>query len=98
MKSKIFKMLDVFFESVYFLIITYTLSSMYTSFKFQWVAIAFGAADLFAMMKYHQSVEKITGSKVAAIFALVCCWIVFAVLAYHFGYIRGEFTPFPSLY
>ena len=36
MKQKLFKAIEIFFESLYFLIITYTLSSMAVSFNMRW--------------------------------------------------------------
>ena len=98
MKKKLLKLLEVILESVCYLIITYTLSSMYTSFKLHWFAILFRAADIFALMKYYSSVNRKTGSNVAAVVALVCCFLAFAFLAAKIGYIQGEFRQFTSLW
>ena len=98
MKKKLLKLLEVILESVCYLIITYTLSSMYTSFKLHWFAILFRAADIFALMKYYSSVNRKTGSNVAAVVALVCCFLAFAFLASKIGYIQGEFRQFTSLW
>ena len=98
MKEKISKMLDILFESLVYLVINYTLSSMYASFKIHWYAVPFLAANLYVTYQYHNKILKITGSKVAAILALIICLIVFAYIAATVGYIRGEFTPFKSLW
>lgn len=98
MKTKLLKLLEVILESLCYLVITYTLSSMYTSFKLHWFAILFRAADLFAVVKYYNSVKKTTGSNVAAVVALVCCFLAFAFLAAKIGYIQGEFRQFTSLW
>ena len=98
MKKKLLKLLEVILESVCYLIITYTLSSMYTSFKLHWFAILFRAADIFALMKYYSSVNRKTGSNVAAVVALVCCFLAFVFLAAKIGYIQGEFRQFTSLW
>ena len=96
MKRKLLIFLEVILESICYLVITYTLSSMYTSFRFHWYAILFRAADIFAVIKYYRFVKKTTGSNWATIIALICCFIAFIFLAAHFGYIQGEFRQFPS--
>jgi len=98
MRSKLLKFLEVILESICYLIITYTLSSMYTSFKLHWYAILFRAADIFALMKYYSSVNKKTGSNVVSVIALVCCFLAFIFLSAKFGYIQGEFRQFTSLW
>lgn len=97
MKERLSKALDLIFESLYFLIVTYTLHSMYTSFRLHWYAVLFFSANLFAITRYYDRIAKVTGSKIAAVIALILCWLLFAYLAYSVGYIRGEFTAFPSL-
>jgi len=98
MKEKLSKTLDLVFESLYFLVITYTLHSMYTSFRLHWYAVLFFFANLFTMNHYYGRVVKITGSKLVAVVLLIVCWILFIYLAYSVGYIHGEFTPFTSLW
>ena len=97
MKENLSKALDLFFESLYFLVITYTLHSMYASFRLYWYAVLFFSANLFTIAHYYGRVVKITGSKLAAVVALITCWVLFACLACSVGYIHGEFTAFPSL-
>ena len=58
MRSKLLKLLEIILESICYLVITYTLSSMYTSFKLHWFAILFRAADIFVVFKYYGSVKK----------------------------------------
>ena len=53
--KKVWKALDILCETLFFLVITYTLSSMYTSFKTHWYAILFLAANIFAIGKYHMA-------------------------------------------
>lgn len=98
MKKKLLILLEVILESLCYLVITYTLSSMYTSFKFHWYAILFRAADIFALVKYYSAVNKKTGSNVASVIALVCCFLAFVFLSAKFGYIQGEFRQFTSLW
>ena len=98
MKEKLSKILDILFESFAYLVINYTLSSMYTSFKIHWYAIPFLATNLYVTFKYHSRISELTGSKIAAILALVICLILFAFIAAAVGYIHGDFTPFKSLW
>ena len=98
MKEKLSKILDILFESFAYLVINYTLSSMYTSFKIHWYAVPFLAVNLYVTFKYHNKILEITGSKIAAILALIICFILFAYIAATVGYIHGEFTSFKSLW
>ena len=98
MRKKLLILLEVILESLCYLVITYTLSSMYASFKLHWYALLFRAADIFALMKYYSSVNKKTGSNVASVIALVCCFLAFVFLSAKFGYIQGEFRQFTSLW
>ena len=98
MKEKAFKFLEILGESLFYLIITYTLSSMYTSFKFQWFAVGFQAANIFAFVKYYESMRRVTGSKVWTFLLLILNFLAFVLIAWNFGYIKGEFTPFTRIF
>ena len=98
MKQKLFKAIEVFFESVYFLVITYTLSSMAASFNPHWSSLLFRIANIFALTKYYESIRKHTGSHFWSYVILFLNLAAFALLAWKVGYIRGEITPFPRLY
>lgn len=97
MKEKLSKILDILFESFAYLVINYTLSSMYTSFKIHWYAVPFLATNLYVTFKYHSRILKITGSQIVAALALLICFILFAYISATVGYIHGDFTPFKSL-
>ena len=96
MKKKLLILLDVILESCCYLVITYTLSSMYTSFKLHWFAVAFKAVDIFVAFKYYNCVKKTVGSNLVACIALVCCFLVFAFLSARIGYIHGELRHFSA--
>ena len=70
MKEKLWKALDVLFESLFYLVLTYTLHSMYTSFKYEWYAIPFMAANIYATCKYYGRIVKITGYDFTPIYTL----------------------------
>ena len=97
MKQKALKGIEIFFESVYLLIITYTLSSMAASFNPHWSSILFRVANIFAISKFYESIKKHTGSHFWTYVILFLNLAAFSLLAWKIGYIRGEVTPFPNL-
>lgn len=98
MKKRVFAAIEIFFESLYFLVITYTLSSMAVSFNFDFFGLLCRVTNIFAFTKFYTSVQKHTGSHVWTYIILFLNLAVFALLSWKVGYIKGEFTPFPRLY
>ena len=90
--------IEVFFESLYFLVITYTLSSMAASFNPQWSAPLFRVTNIFALTKFYESIRRHTGNHFWTYVIMFLTLAAFALLAWKVGYIKGEFTPFPRLY
>ena len=62
MKQKLCRIIEIFFESLYFLIITYTLSSMAVSFNPQLLSLLFRVTNVFAFAKFYDSIRKHTKS------------------------------------
>jgi len=98
MKQKVFTALEIFFESLYFLVITYTLSSMAASFNFDLFGLLCRVANIYAITKFYESIRKHTRNHFWTYVILFLNLVVFALLAWKVGYVRGEFTPFPRLY
>ena len=98
MKKKLLAAIEVFFESLYFLIITYTLSSMAASFNLDLFGFLCRVANIFAFTKFYESVRKHTQSHFWTYVIMFLNLALFALLAWKVGYIKGEFTPFPRLY
>ena len=98
MKQKLFKAVEIIFESLYFLIITYTLSSMAASFNPDLVSLLFRLTNVFAFTKFYATIKKYTASTFWTYVILLTNLALFALLAWKVGYIKGEFTPFPQLY
>ena len=98
MKQKILAAIEIIFESLYFLVITYTLSSMAVSFNFDLFGLLCRVANVFAITKFYESIRKHTRSHFWTYVILFLNLVVFALLAWKVGYVRGEFTPFPRLY
>jgi len=97
MKQKFLAAIEIFFESLYFLVITYTLSSMAVSFNFDFFGLLCRVTNIFAFTKFYTSVQKHTGSHVWTFIILFLNFAVFALLAWKVGYISGEFTPFARI-
>ena len=98
MKQKVFAAIEIFFESLYFLVITYTLSSMAVSFNFDLFGLLCRVTNIFAFTKFYTSVQKHTGSHVWTYIIMFLNLAAFALLAWKVGYIKGEFTPFARIY
>jgi len=98
MKKRVFAAIEIFFESLYFLVITYTLSSMAVSFNFDLFGMLCRVTNFFAFTKFYTSVQKHTGSHVWTYIIMFLNLAAFALLAWKVGYIKGEFTPFARIY
>lgn len=98
MKKKLLTAIEIFFESLYLLVITYTLSSMTASFNTHWIALLFRVVNIVAVTKFYEAIRKRTGSHFWTYVILFLNLIVFAVLAWNVGYIKGELTPFARIY
>ncbi len=98
MKQKVLAAIEIFFESLYFLVIIYTLSSMAVSFNLDLFGLLCRVANIFAITQYYTSIKKHTGSHFWTYVILFLNLAIFALLAWKVGYIQGKFTPFPRLY
>ena len=98
MKKKRLTAMEIFFESLYFLVITYVLSSMAASFRPDLFGLICRLAYVYAITRFYESIHKRTGSHFLTYAILFATLAAFALLAGKVGYIRGEFTPFPRLY
>ena len=98
MKKTVFAVMEIFFESLYFLVITYTLSSMVASFPVDLIGLIFRITNIFAFTKFYKSIRKHSKSQFWIWVILILNLAAFALLAWKVGYIKGEFTPFPRLY
>ena len=98
MKERINTAIDILFESLYFLIITYTLSSMAISFNLDLFGLLCRVANIFAITQYYTSMKKHTGSHFWTWVLLAVNLLLFSALAWRIGYVHGEFTPFTRLF
>ena len=98
MKQKVIAAIEIFFESLYFLVITYTLSSMAASFKPDLFGLLCRIANVYAITKFYESIRKHTGSHFWTYGILFFNLAALALLAWKVGYVKGEFTPFTRIY
>ena len=98
MKEKINTAVDILFESLYFLTITYVLSSMAISFNSDLFGLLCRVVNIHATVQYYTAMKKHTGSHIWTWVLLAVNLLLFSALAWHVGYIKGEFTPFARLY
>lgn len=81
MKKKVSVGIEIFFESLYFLVITYVLSSMAASFNHDLFGLLCRIANVYAITKFYESVRKHTGSHFWTYVALFVNLIIFALIA-----------------
>ena len=98
MKNRLLTAIEIFFESLYFLVITYTLSSMAASFNPDLFGLLCRVANIYAITKFYESVRRHTGSHFWTYVVMFLTLAAFALLAWKVGYIKGEFTSFSRHY
>ena len=98
MKKKLLAAMEIFFDSLYYLIITYTLSSMAVSFNLDLFGFLCRVTNIFAFTKFYESLRKHTDSLFWTWVILLLNLAAFALLAWKVGYIKGAFTPFSRIY
>ena len=81
MKKKVSVGIEIFFESLYFLVITYVLSSMAASFNHDLFGLLCRIANVYAITKFYESVRKHTGSHFWTYVAMFVNLIIFALIA-----------------
>ena len=94
MKQKVFTTIEILFESLYFLVITYTLSSMAISFNHDLYGLLCRIANIYAITRYYTSIKKLTGSTLWTYILLAAVLLLFSAIAWRCGYVSGAFTPF----
>lgn len=90
------KAIEVFVESVNFIVISYALSSMAMSFRTHWLYILFFASNVWLCGRYCEVVYRTVKNKWATGALFAACFAIFCALVYFVGYIDGEITPFSA--
>ena len=94
MRTKIVKWLEVFVESVNYIIINYALSNMSFLFKHNLLYILFFASEIWIMGSYWKKVCELTKNKMAAAVFLIGCFLIHIGMIYFVGHISGAIIPF----
>ena len=94
MKKNAFSAIDVFFEALYFLVITYVLFCMTASFRPHWYSLIFQVANIFTIIKFLDSLKSKMKRPLWAYVILFSSLLVFALIIPKIGYIQGTLTPF----
>ncbi len=94
MKKRILLALDLLFDSLGYILITYLLSSAALSFRTSYITVLFGTARLAFLGLYLDRVKKKTSRKLLPYLALVLCFLIHIALMYCLGYLNMTLTPF----
>ena len=93
MNQKISRALEVFIESIYYLILSYALTNMVLLFWRHWLFILFFASEVWMTALYWEQVRKKTGCKVLAAALTVLCFALHVALVYFVGILAGPLVP-----
>lgn len=87
------KGINVIFESLEFIILSYILLSGMLSFKTNAVYVLFFAVNVVIIRKFRTSLKHASMDDIAAIAVLVICIIALTVLFLTFGYLSMPIVP-----
>ena len=91
--SLLMKAINIIFESIEFIILSYLLLSGMFSFKTSVVYILFFAANVKVIQKFCASTKRILMSNIAVVSVFVICIIALTGLFLTFGYISMSIIP-----
>lgn len=94
MKPQIANWIDIFIESINYVVISYALSNMAMLFQNNPLFILFFASEIWVMNKYWQKVNELGKSKVISAILLIVCFAIHIGLIYFIGRIVGNIIPF----
>ena len=94
MNKKVFSAIDILFESLYFLVVTYILFCMTASFRPHWYSLIFQLANIFTIIKFLDSLKSKLSRPLWAYIILFFSLLVVALIISRIGYIQGALTPF----
>ena len=87
MNKKVFSAIDILFESLYFLVVTYILFCMTASFRPYWYSLIFQLANIFTIIKFLDSLKSKLNRPKWAYIILFFSLLVFALIIPKIGYI-----------
>ena len=93
MKRDMRKGIEIFVESVNYIIINYALSNMALLFQQNLLYILFFAAEIWVMGNYWRRVYEMTKSKAFSAILLIVCFVLHIGMTYFVGHIVGKIEP-----
>lgn len=94
MKVRIWKWIDIFAESINYIIINYALSNVEMLFWNHLLFILFSASKVWTMCNYWRKINEISKNKIVSTILLIICFISHIGLVYFVGRIVGDILPF----
>ena len=94
MNEKMTNWMDLFVESINYILITYALSYMAMLFQHSVLFVLFFASEIWVMGNYWRKVYEITKNKVGSAILLIVCFLLQIGLVYFVGRAVGEIVPF----
>lgn len=94
MNHKISKAVEVFIESLNYIILNYALSNMVLLFWHHWLFIFFFASELWLMDRYLRKLQELTESKILSTALWAVCFAIHIGIVYYGGRVVGEILPF----
>ena len=94
MKKIFIKCIEIFTESINYIIISYALSNMAMFFKTNLLYILFFASEIWVTGNYLKNIFSITKIKLVSVVFLIICFIIHISMIYFTGYISGTIIPF----
>lgn len=94
MKAKIANWLDIFVESINYIIINYALTNMAMLFQHNLLFILFFASEIWVLGNYWRKISELSKNKVFSTILLIICFLIHISLIYFVGRITGNIVPF----
>lgn len=96
MKSRFSKAIEIFVESINYIIVSYALSCMAMFFKTSPFFILFFASEIWIFSKYWRTLQNILKSKWLSVLIWIFSFLVLCLMLYFLGYIDGRMISFAS--
>ena len=94
MKEKMTNWMDLFVESINYILITYALSNMAMLFQSNPLFILFFASEIWVIGNYWRKVCDMVKNKILAVVLLIICFAIHIGIVYFIGRVVGTVVPF----
>ena len=86
--------MDLFVESINYILITYALSNMAMLFQSNPLFILFFASEIWVIGNYWRKVCDMVKNKILAVVLLIICFAIHIGIVYFIGRVVGTVVPF----